>query len=352
MKKIICSALLAFGFGYVAQAQSVAINTDGTTANASAILDVKSTTQGMLIPRMTQAQRNLITGVVGLLIYQTDNTPGFYFHNGTVWVSLNATTNATALTSGTLSDARLSSNVTVQGNTFNGNSQLVQLNGTSQLPAVSGANLTNLNATNLGSGTVVAGRMPALTGDVTTTAGTVATTIANDAVTSAKIADGTIVNADIANSTIGVGKINATGTANNTTYLRGDGTWATPSGGGTVAIANGGTGATTAANARTNLGLSSIATMNTVGVRYYMVISGLFPSGGNCSSPCLGQIFMAVPNDARFSGSNALPCDGRLLNIATYNALFSLIGVTYGGDGTTTFALPNLNAATNMPKGQ
>ena len=44
--------------------------------------------------------------------------------------------------------------------------------------AVSGANLTSLNASNLGSGTVPAARMPALTGDITTTAGAVATTLA------------------------------------------------------------------------------------------------------------------------------------------------------------------------------
>jgi hypothetical protein len=50
------------------------------------------------------------------------------------------------------------------------------------LPAVSGANLTSLNASNLGSGTVPAARMPALTGDVTTSAGAVATTLANTGV--------------------------------------------------------------------------------------------------------------------------------------------------------------------------
>jgi microcystin-dependent protein len=35
-------------------------------------------------------------------------------------------------------------------------------------------------------------------------------------------------------------------------------------------------------------------------------------------------------------------CDGRLMAIATYPALFDTIGTTYGGDGDTTFALPNL----------
>ena len=35
-------------------------------------------------------------------------------------------------------------------------------------------------------------------------------------------------------------------------------------------------------------------------------------------------------------------CDGRLLSISNYTALFSLIGTTFGGDGVTNFALPNL----------
>lgn len=37
-----------------------------------------------------------------------------------------------------------------------------------------------------------------------------------------------------------------------------------------------------------------------------------------------------------------LPCDGRLLPIADYQALFSLLGTTYGGDGRTTFGIPDL----------
>jgi microcystin-dependent protein len=37
-----------------------------------------------------------------------------------------------------------------------------------------------------------------------------------------------------------------------------------------------------------------------------------------------------------------LPCDGRLLPINQNNALFALIGTFYGGDGTSTFALPDL----------
>lgn len=42
-------------------------------------------------------------------------------------------------------------------------------------------------------------------------------------------------------------------------------------------------------------------------------------------------------------------CQGQLLSIAQYSALFSLLGTTYGGNGTTTFALPNL--ASRVPVG-
>jgi hypothetical protein len=61
---------------------------------------------------------------------------------------------ASAIISGTIADARLSSNVTVQGNTFNGANQLVQLNGSAQLPALSGGLLTNLNAGSIFTGTI------------------------------------------------------------------------------------------------------------------------------------------------------------------------------------------------------
>jgi hypothetical protein len=75
--------------------------------------------------------------------------------------ALVTTLNASNISSGTLADARLSSQVTVQGNTFNGASQLVQMNASTQLPAVSGINLTNLNASNLASGTIPDARLSA-----------------------------------------------------------------------------------------------------------------------------------------------------------------------------------------------
>lgn len=57
--------------------------------NASSILEMNSTTQGMLAPRMTKAQRDaILTPATGLLIYQTTNTPGFYFYNGSAWAAM------------------------------------------------------------------------------------------------------------------------------------------------------------------------------------------------------------------------------------------------------------------------
>lgn len=45
-------------------------------------------------------------------------------------------------------------------------------------------------------------------------------------------------------------------------------------------------------------------------------------------------------------------CNGQLLPIAQNTALFSLLGTTYGGDGRTTFALPNLQGRTPLGRGQ
>lgn len=67
-----------------AHPQGIAINEGGNPRDASSLLDVSSTGKGILVPRMTYAQRNAIVSPAnGLLIYQTDNTPGFYYNAGT-----------------------------------------------------------------------------------------------------------------------------------------------------------------------------------------------------------------------------------------------------------------------------
>jgi sugar lactone lactonase YvrE len=68
-------------------AQSVGVGT--ASPNPSARLEVNSTTQGILIPTLTSAQRSAISNpATGLLVFQTDGAPGFYYYTGLRWLSL------------------------------------------------------------------------------------------------------------------------------------------------------------------------------------------------------------------------------------------------------------------------
>jgi microcystin-dependent protein len=57
------------------------------------------------------------------------------------------------------------------------------------------------------------------------------------------------------------------------------------------------------------------------------------------SEPLIGEIRMFA---GAFAPRGWAPCDGRLLSISQHSALFSVVGTAYGGDGMTTFALPDL----------
>ena len=85
MKKILLLFLIAIMNTGIAQ---VAINTSGTAPDASAMLDIKSTTSGLLIPRMSATDRdNITTPATGLLIYVTDDN-NFYYFDGANWINL------------------------------------------------------------------------------------------------------------------------------------------------------------------------------------------------------------------------------------------------------------------------
>ena len=72
-----------------AQSPGISINSDGSNADGSAILDVKSSSKGFLMPRMTEAQKNAVSNPAsGLMIFQTDGESGFYFYDGTAWSNL------------------------------------------------------------------------------------------------------------------------------------------------------------------------------------------------------------------------------------------------------------------------
>jgi trimeric autotransporter adhesin len=128
-------------------ARSVGMGT--SSPSTSAKLDITSTTQGMLTPRMTSAQRIAIgTPATGLLVYQTDGTSGFYYYNGSAWVLVQAGTSGNGIYSG--SDT-LSSGVTTV--TYGVADSLVLSKAVgfgNILTATNGTDSSVMNATNMG----------------------------------------------------------------------------------------------------------------------------------------------------------------------------------------------------------
>ena len=66
------------------------------------------------------------------------------------------------------------------------------------------------------------------------------------------------------------------------------------------------------------------------------------------SDPYIGEIRMFGGN---FAPAGWALCDGRLLNIGDFDALFNLIGTTFGGDGMSTFGLPDLRGRAPIHQG-
>jgi Chaperone of endosialidase len=92
MKKSFLSLLLCSSLFLTTKsfAQNVAINEDGSAANPNAILDVKSFTKGILIPRVSTTGRLAIPNTKGLLVY--DSTAGsFFFNTGGGWQNMTST---------------------------------------------------------------------------------------------------------------------------------------------------------------------------------------------------------------------------------------------------------------------
>src|SRR5262249_39429096 len=63
------------------------------------------------------------------------------------------------------------------------------------------------------------------------------------------------------------------------------------------------------------------------------------PEGNAMAQPYVGEIRMFAGN---FAPAGWMFCEGQSLPISEYETLFNLIGTTYGGDGQSTFALPDL----------
>jgi hypothetical protein len=109
LRLLVLSGIAATLAASTAFAQGVGINATGASADTSALLDLSSTTKGLLVPRMTAQDRaTLALPATGLLLYQTDNYPGaaagFYFNYGTpvapIWMPITTPMSSQWQTSG------------------------------------------------------------------------------------------------------------------------------------------------------------------------------------------------------------------------------------------------------------
>lgn len=217
--------------------------------NASAKLEIQSTTQGFLPPRMTGSQRGAITSPSeGLMVYQTDGLVGLYYFNGSAWMYvINGSNGTLPVTSGGTGASQLTTNALLTGN---------------------------------GSGAL---------------------------------------------GTISVGTS------------------------GKVLYSNGTNWVAATATIGTSGSSTPISTMQPyLPIGYFISLVGLFPSwqGGD---PHVGEIMIFPYNQ---TPQNWARCDGQILAISSYTALFSLLGTTFGGNGSTTFQLPDLRGRVVMGVGQ
>lgn len=224
-------------FAFQASFSQVGIGT--TTPNASAKLELQSTTQGFLPPRMTSAQRAAIaTPAAGLMVYQTDGTAGIYYYNGSGWIYvINASSGTLPVSSGGTGAATLTSNALLTGN------------GTSAV--------------------------------------------------------GTI----------------AVGTSGKVLYSNGT-NWVA--------------GTTTAASTGSGTAFSILPPYQSI--NYFIATTGIYPSWA-AADPYLGEI-MIYPYAQVPAGWAR--CNGEILSISSNPALASLLGTAFGGNGSTTFGIPDL----------
>lgn len=82
-------------------------------------------------------------------------------------------------------------------------------------------------------------------------------------------------------------------------------------------------------------------------MNYIIALQGIFPSR-NAADPYIAEVILFAGN---FAPRGWAFCDGQLLTISSNQALFSLIGTIYGGDGRTTFALPDLRGRVPLHAG-
>lgn len=88
--RLVLALAIVNAISFNANSQSLSVNTTGANADNSAILDVTSTSKGMLVPRMNKTQRTgILMPATGLLVFQdSPDSTGFYYYSGTLWTWL------------------------------------------------------------------------------------------------------------------------------------------------------------------------------------------------------------------------------------------------------------------------
>jgi microcystin-dependent protein len=151
-----------------------------------------------------------------------------------------------------------------------------------------------------------------------------------------------VINASSGTLPVSSGGTGSTTLASNA-LLTGNGTGAV----GTIAVGTSGkvlysngtnwvAGSTTASSTGSGDAFSILPPYRTIS--YCISMQGIYPSTAS-DNPLIGEI-MIFPYS--FVPRNWARCDGSILSIASYSALFSLLGTTFGGNGSTTFGLPDL----------
>ncbi len=156
MKKLFLPLIFVCVLTHTTLAQNVAINATGAVPVASAMLDITSTTSGLLIPRMSSAQRIAIaTPATGLVVYDT-TTGTFWYFDGTFWVELLNGSTGWRITGNALSSAGIFGSTTAQDvRFFSNNTERMRLVSSgvfginTAAPATSGSGLSAVDKLNI-----------------------------------------------------------------------------------------------------------------------------------------------------------------------------------------------------------